>query len=82
MNAPWDREIGCTYVLTADDVEDGKNKLGMDVSDIPLNTLLCCFCDTPVDSEGRCFHCRTIHMDAELQFTEVHGDPLLKRDAT
>lgn len=63
----WENALGCTYRLTADQVEGGRNRLGMDVSHIPLDVTLCGFCDTPI-SEGRCFNCRTIHTDVNARF--------------
>ena len=74
----WDTAIDCTYVLREDDVCDGRNKLGMKVT-APLNVTLCGFCDKPVDAEGKCHSCMTIHIDVSL--TETRGDPLLKRRA-
>lgn len=78
MTAKWDTAVGCAYVLTEDDVCDGRNKLGLPVT-APLNVTLCGFCDKPVDAEGKCFSCMTIHIDGSL--TETIGDPLLKRRA-
>ncbi len=74
----WAIAVNCTYVINADDLCDGRNKLGLKVT-APLDTVLCGFCDSPVDADRRCHSCRTVHVDASL--TEVSGDPLLRRDA-
>lgn len=51
------------YVLTEDDVFDGRNVFGLDVSDVPLNVPLCGGCDRPVPPDGRCEMCEMIHAD-------------------
>lgn len=69
------------YVLTEADVWDGKNKLGIDVSHIPLNVALCEGCDTPIPSDGCCDRCMVWHGDIAVQTTEMRGDPPLRKDA-
>lgn len=56
----WEIAVGSTYVLTEDDVVDGRNKLGCDVSNTPLNVPLCNSCDTPVGRDGLCYECEII----------------------
>lgn len=68
MQGSWELAEGCTYTLTADDV----NRLGIPIT-APLDTVLCGFCDSPVDAEGRCHSCRTIHLDARLTDIEHLG---------
>lgn len=51
------------YVMTEDDVFDGRNKLGMFVAHIPLGVPLCEGCDKPIPANGICDHCEIIHAD-------------------
>jgi len=67
------------YVLTPADVEDGRNRLGMNVSHLPFGVPLCSFCDDAIPPSGVCRKCAVIHMDIMVGLTEVHSDPLLKR---
>jgi hypothetical protein len=60
----WELATRSTYVLTENDVEDGKNKLGMDVRHIALNVPLCSFCDGQLVGNA-CYPCQTIHTDIE-----------------
>jgi hypothetical protein len=50
------------FVMTEDDVFDGKNKLGMDVSRVPLNVPLCKGCDGEI-VDAVCLDCETLHAD-------------------
>jgi hypothetical protein len=75
--APLGFEIvkGNHYVLTEADVFDGKNRLGMDVSHLPLNVPLCEGCDGAIHSDGICHDCGIIHSDiadAKLIPLELH----------
>jgi hypothetical protein len=58
----WVCETGMTYTVTADDLSDGRNKLGIKVN-VPLDTPLCEGCDQPVPADGLCHDCCIIHLD-------------------
>ena len=89
----WELAEGCTYTMTADDFRSGivvtdaasgrEYMVGETWNGLrtraPLNVTLCGFCDEPVDAEGRCFSCMTIHIDTSL--TETRGDPFGERFA-
>lgn len=60
-----------SYILTSDDLCEGRNKLGMDVSHIPLDVELCQGCDHPIPDDRYCARC-----DCKHQLTSVVGDPL------
>ena len=68
----WELAEGCTYILSPDDVVDGRNKLGCDVRHIPLGVTLCGFCDQALPTSGYCADCRTIHV-LDLPVREI-GD--------
>jgi hypothetical protein len=65
---------GSHYVLTEDDLTEGRNRLGMPVAHIPLDVPLCSSCDGVIE-DGACHDCELIHTDLlpELQRTGTGG---------
>lgn len=74
MTRPYDTTTGSHYVLTADDVHAGLNKIGMPVAHVPLDVPLCSSCDGVIE-DGVCHDCEIIHADLlpELQRTGTGG---------
>lgn len=70
----YDTTTGSHYVLTEDDVIDGRNRLGMDVRHVPLDVPLCASCDGVIE-DGVCHGCELVHADLlpELQRTGTGG---------
>jgi hypothetical protein len=66
----WEIVTGNHYTITEDDLVDGFNKLGIKV-DLPLNTILCSGCDTPVPSSGVCESCCVVHADLAFPLTDI-----------
>ena len=84
MNAPvrissinYEVVSGHWYVLRESDLCEGRNRLGIDVSHLPLNVPLCGGCDAQLDC-GVCHSCEVVNVDLE-QWPETEGDPLLGR---
>ncbi len=67
----WTLASGASYILTNDDLENGRNRLGIDVRHIPLGVPLCGYCDAPLSAAGKCAPCQTIHTDFAEQLVDV-----------
>ena len=50
---------GWSYVMTPEDIEDGRNRIGMRVSNPVFDTPLCSGCDQPI-RDMRCDNCAVI----------------------
>jgi hypothetical protein len=64
------------FVMTEDDLSDGRNKLGIKVN-VPLDVPLCKGCDNEI-IDAVCKDCELLFADL-IQLTQTVSDPFLGR---